>query len=520
MKKRLIITAAIAALLLAGGCSGGTKKTDTDGSVVIDWVGQCDSPVDSKSDIIAELEQKHGVKFNFIYLDRSKMDELMNIRIASGEIPDVFSVTSDSRYRELIDQSVLSEIPEDKLKSAAPELYKQTALEAGDDIWTAAKQDGKIYGLPKLNYNGKYHYVPIWRDDWLKNVGIDKIPETVDEAEEAFYRFVKNDPDRNGVDDTYGMSINGIKAILNAYGAHPLGYYWMKYNGKIEMSAVIPEMKEALTRLNKWYNDGIIDPEFITGENNGGHFANAASFYNGRIGFSNPGLPYHICPGFDDKDTGVSSNYTQFKAILGENATYTWGKPLVGPAGKSGAEHWGVFAGDYVVTGRNVANDENKLDKILEIFESQCTDFDEYILCKYGKEGRDWESSNGAYTKLIEPRERQALGLEANGVQILANNFDYYEKTLLPKQLEYYEETGTNADLEHYSQAVWGALPSDTQYKSAVQRNIEENYYAFISGARSIDEFDKWVEELNRAGLDTLRKEANEWYIEKYGKIE
>lgn len=123
MKKRLIITAAIAALLLAGGCSGGTKKTDTDGSVVIDWVGQCDSPVDSKSDIIAELEQKHGVKFNFIYLDRSKMDELMNIRIASGEIPDVFSVTSDSRYRELIDQGVLSEIPEDKLKSTAPELY-------------------------------------------------------------------------------------------------------------------------------------------------------------------------------------------------------------------------------------------------------------------------------------------------------------------------------------------------------------------------------------------------------------
>lgn len=39
MKKRLIITAAIAALLLAGGCSGGTKKTDTDGSVVIDWGG-------------------------------------------------------------------------------------------------------------------------------------------------------------------------------------------------------------------------------------------------------------------------------------------------------------------------------------------------------------------------------------------------------------------------------------------------------------------------------------------------
>ena len=50
-----------------------------------------------------------------------------------------------------------------------------------------------------------------------------------------------------------------------------------------------PEMKEALERIAKWYQDGVIDPEFVTGENQGGYWALSHSFINGRIGVSGGG---------------------------------------------------------------------------------------------------------------------------------------------------------------------------------------------------------------------------------------
>ena len=190
------------------------------GKIVLDWVSQNDAPVDNNSPVVAELEKRYDVDFNFIYMDRNQGAELLNVRIAGGEIPDVFTV-NDSQYRMYAKQGVLSEIKEETLKEKAPNFYELAKTNGEEKIWDAMKEGGKIYGLPSLSSNGSYHIVPIWRNDWLEKVGIDKIPETLDEAEEAFYKIVNEDPDGDGAKDTYAMSTYGIHAVLNAYGGHP-----------------------------------------------------------------------------------------------------------------------------------------------------------------------------------------------------------------------------------------------------------------------------------------------------------
>ncbi|MNW18704.1 hypothetical protein D3C71_2183690 [compost metagenome] len=50
------------------------------------------------------------------------------------------------------------------------------------------------------------------------------------------------------------------------------------------MDAIQPEMKEGLKLLAKWYKDGVIDPEFVTGENKGGYWATSHAFINNRVG--------------------------------------------------------------------------------------------------------------------------------------------------------------------------------------------------------------------------------------------
>ena len=518
MKKRFILTALTAALLVtAAGCGEKkeTVKTGADGRIVVDWVPQNDSPVDNNSPIVAEYEKKYGVDFNFIYMDRNQGAELLNVRIAGGEIPDVFTV-NDSQYRTYAKQGVLSEVKEETLKEKAPNFYELAKQNGEEGIWEAMKENGKIYGIPSLSPNGKYHIVPIWRDDWLKKVGIDKIPETIDEAEEAFYKFVNEDPDGDGQKDTYAMSTYGIHAVLNAYGGHPLKFYWTERDGKIIQSAVLPEMKDALARLNKWYKDGLIDPEFITGENKGQYWANSPGFTNGMLGFTANGMAYHISDTKRDKEKPASF-WSQFKQLQGEDSSYAPGKPLTGPFGHMGAEHWGTFSGGGVALGKNVGTDTEKQYKILNIFETLNSNYDEYIFANYGREGIEWEMRDGLIIQLIEDtKKRQSLGLLANGIMRATVNLEFVNRVEDPEAVEYAQKHAMHADIDHYRNIVWGGLPSDAMYKAIVTQKIEENYYAFITGARSIEEWDTFVAELNAAGLETLTKEANEWYDARY----
>lgn len=514
MKKWLSLGIIVLSIALIGsGCGKKSVATEENGTITIDWMPQNDAPVDTESPVIKELEAKFGVKFNFIYMDREKEVELLNVRIAGGEIPDVMR-RNDTICESFIQQGVLTEISEDLVKEVAPTLYNKTKEYGGEDIWDAVKKDGKLYGIPIISNNGQYHMVSIWRDDWLKNVGIDKIPETLDEAEDAFYKFTRNDPDGNGIADTYGLSANGIKAVFNAFGIHPYEMLWtMGDDGKVILSAALPEMKEALTLLNKWYQDGIIDPEFITGENKGQAWSSAVTFWNGRIGYSMPGMAYHVSPPLFEGNQG-STNYVNFKKIQGDTATYDYGVPLIGPAGKSGAESWGIFGGDFVLLGRNVGTDTPKMRKILEICEELNSDFDTFVLANSGREGYEWEAGTRYHSKL-DSKQSAAMGLSTNGILYLPTNFEFVKQVTEPAVTEFAEAYG-NIAKEKYVNLVWGGLPSDPLYNSIVKEKIEENIIKFITGARPMSEYDAYMQELNQSGLAQLTQEANEWYAEKY----
>ena len=107
MKKRLclLLAAVVAIGALLGGCGDKSETTGGSGDVMtIDWLPQNDDYVNSESPIVKKYEEILGVKFNFIYLDRSKMTELLNMRIASNQIPDVMRLSRDL-YQSYIDQA-------------------------------------------------------------------------------------------------------------------------------------------------------------------------------------------------------------------------------------------------------------------------------------------------------------------------------------------------------------------------------------------------------------------------------
>ena len=512
MKKKLgmLLALCVAAACIAAGCGKQQQAQTANGGVMtIDWLPQCDDYVNKDSPIVKKYEELLGVSINFIYLDRNQMTELLNMRIASNQIPDVMRLSKDM-YQAYIDQGVLADYSDDTLKKNAPTLYEICKTNAWESLWQDIQIKGKLYGIPTLNIQGRYPFVPIWRDDWLRNVGINKIPETLDEAEAAFYKFVNDDPDQNGEKDTYALSSMGFNAVYGAFGTQEYGL-WLEKDGKLVYTLTMPEMKEALTLLNKWYRDGLIDPEFITGENKGQYWANSVSFCNGRIGFSVPGAYYHISSA--EETTSASNNYTTFKDLQGESASYTTGKPFSGKDGKAGTYKWGVYNGNYIVMGKNVKNTEGKLDKILQIHEKMNSDFDFFKLAIIGIENEDYtyDAATGYYDRSLFAAKNisaAAAGLNTNGIAYVQNNFEFGE-AINKKDFNFANKV---AKFEGYENKVWAGLPSSGQFTGILESKAKEAIVLFITGQRSLDEFDQYVQEMNTAGLAQLTKEANEWY--------
>ena len=507
------------------GESGYLGKYDPENVLTISWLPQCDRPVDPNSEVTKAIEELFNIKIDYIYIDRERQRELLGIRLASNDIPDGWRTEDGNNYRDLVRQGVLAEIPMDLLEEVAPNLVAMTRevyAEFGD-IFEFMKEDGKLYGIPVANLNGSYMLMNLWRDDWLKAVGIDKVPETVDEAEAAFYAFANDDPDGNGVKDTYALSDFGIRQFLYAYGGEAMNS--LIRDGRVTKAVLEPEFKEGVAKLVQFYADGLIDPEFSTHENKGQYWASSITFQNGVVGFSQPGAYYHVSPPNPEiPDSTGSLNYEQFKA-LNPDGTFTYGKALKGPYPEVLSARWGNVPSSTFVMGANV--DEEEMIRILQIQEAVVTNWDTWLLVSKGVEGVTYETNMVGditdYTEIWNPdgSAQYDPGISTNGfIYMHANNFEFNKKA---GALGYVwaEEWATPEALgcTPWTDPIFGSFDSEVNDAVAACRTrCEEALNLFVSGQRPFNdaEWDKFIGELEAAGILKWQAAAQSWYDENF----
>jgi putative aldouronate transport system substrate-binding protein len=373
------ITFTMAALMLLTGISvyatGSSVAVTPTEPIVIDWLAyNCYRHPEPDALVIKKMEEKYGVKFNIWFIDEKNWDDALGVRLAAGEMPDYFRIKNSGIVGKYVEQGILAPVTDEMFKQIPNYVKLIDEYDTDKNIYMDVMIDGKIYALKVINITGSYPTILVWRTDWLRNVGITKMPETIAEFEDAMYKMAKNDPDKNGKNDTYGLSSTAIGVVFGAYGMMPLkqvqkgGLHWTTKNGKLVFSAIQPEMKEPLAMLQKWYKDGVIDPEFITGENKGGYWALSHAFMNGRIGLTGLVMATHWNPPLLEGHNPAVCLAEFIKvnpdAVYGE--TVEIGKPPVGPTGKSGAHQWGYAGESTGFTTKCVANKE-KTDIILKL---------------------------------------------------------------------------------------------------------------------------------------------------------
>ena len=82
--------------------------------------------------------------------------------------------------------------------------------------------DGEMFTFGYMPNTSKYPNMGVWRRTWLEAIG-EEVPKTLEDAERVWYAFTKNDPDGNGVNDTYGLSAGGMQQVYNARADPAIG---------------------------------------------------------------------------------------------------------------------------------------------------------------------------------------------------------------------------------------------------------------------------------------------------------
>jgi len=527
MRKIVILVCALGcftALALWAGAAD-EKATVAAGPMKLTMAVAQQFAVPSDSKYVKLMGKKYNIQFDIWPCYGDEYANQVALRLAAGEIPDLMQLGGQDAV-ELVKQKIIMELNLKDIQQHMPKWWKEINTYSTSPF-KYCKIDGKVYGLPGQSADGIYHFVVLWRSDWLKKLGIAKTPETLAEAEKALYAFAKNDPDGNGKADTYGLSNLGMLPIFGAFGPIPYNNnaeneMYSEKGGKILHNATQPEMKEALKLFAKWYKDGVLDPEFVTGERTGGHWSATQAFSSGRIGMSSPGQYYHSGSQADlDRNDGrvYKMFYDTQKAMGNKDAAYVHGKPPLGTDGKTaGTLKWGVEEGMGFVFGTTLEKDHAKLLRILDWLDDTWMVFDNYMSAIYGTKGEDWtyDEASGKLSVGLGPDTKEAQEKDTYPQIGLGFFFVNDIVSMMRKETpKFYQFADKVANFTvGYADPVGAApLASFSKYQADLLKLTLVAHTDMITGKKPIDAaFDQYVKDWMAAGGAAVLEEANAWY--------
>ncbi|MFK7694145.1 hypothetical protein [Paenibacillus sp. HJGM_3] len=442
------------------------------------------------------------MKIKIVNMDLSNAEQI-RLYFADGKTADHIRMNTAADAQLLMDQGLLKEISEEKLRKFMPTWMK--SLESMVDpkiVKSSMYYKGKIYGVPFFNFAGIQPNLMGIRKDWLDNVGITKYPETIEEYHEVLKRFTFNDPDKNGKNDTYGG--HGVQLYLKGafgLGAPEINYYVDKA-GKIYSTATSDNYKQYLKVLQSWYKEGLIDPESITDQRP----QQRAKWSSGKFGVL-ADHPWWFAGSTPD-------NLTKILLDKNPNAKLDFFKPFAGPDGQKGATTGLNYPAMNFGFGFGKDTSDEKIERIMAIKEYIAANDDFWTRLYYGEEGKGYTKNKDGIIQ-VTPEYLNNDKLVAEGL----NNF----YALRPETWEFKKKTGVFKDeLPAYEIAMnspvvyntvnftySGKNEAQSKYGTALNTIVTEFMTNAITGKLDIDkEWEAFKKRyLDAGGTATI----NEW---------
>ncbi len=190
----------------------------------------------------------------------------INIAIGANNISDMFSinlnqfnslVTNDQIYDDLT--NVFDNYASDELKEAMGWEAELKQNSPAFKKWTINK---KLKAIPTSSIDYAACPVLYIRKDWLDIIGYDA-PKTLDELERILFKFKENNLGKglSACKDILFSNAGSLDLIFNAYGSYPT-LFKRNSDGSLAFGFEGEETKRALDRMQYWYSNGLIYPQF------------------------------------------------------------------------------------------------------------------------------------------------------------------------------------------------------------------------------------------------------------------
>ncbi|RED55983.1 extracellular solute-binding protein [Cohnella lupini] len=481
----------------------------------ISWTMHLNVPVPEDAEMLKYVEDKFNVDLDVWNLENNQYESLLDMKLAQGDIPDLFRIRQPQDLLKYQQQGLLAEIPADMLDRYAPNIMKAIRNNA-----PAYQYDGvideKYYGIPVINPTNIYRMPVVYRKDWLDKLGL-PVPNTLSDFEKVIYAFANEDPDGNGKKDTYGLSLQGMNVVFGAFGQIVFAdqLYFGEKDNNLVIGALEPEMKEALQYLRKWYRDGVIDPEFITGENKGGYKHLSHAFIEGKIGMTSMGNYYHWIQKGDYSALNADGEETPVEATFNvkeltakyPQARIVFGRPFSGPDGKRGSQAYDMLM-NFTAIGADAAKEPGKMEKILQILDyvSANPDPDEYNSMIYGVQGKHWKWAGSAKEDVIvmPPYDKMF-----NYQNVIGSSLGMTVPSK-PTQRREQWASSLSLDKDGIYNALKVATPSLISKGPDLIQMKDKAYISIITGEKPLNYFDDFVKEFMDAGGSQVLREAND----------
>lgn len=504
MKKKVIkaaLSVIMASMIALTGCSG-SGSSNTEGSAdsgnskitqiyIYQNSGVLDTgrPEGSDPDKLKEMQQmyveKLGIEPIAIVPPKGSETEKLNILLSSKDRLDVFygkwdDYASKGAIRPIND--LLDQYGQD-VKKAWPE-----------NAWAKmTDKDGKIWGIPRTTPTVAH---PVWlRMDWMEKLNL-TMPTNLDELETILKMFKENDPDGNGKADTIPMMTN-LSGLRNGFlgGFTEFGNSnWIDpADNKLKPVELAPGFKDFVTKMADWYQKGYIYKEAF------GKWTPLDLLKTNRVGSSSAWYSWIALQVPRAKEVDPNMNYVLAKDIKGP-------KGLIQTVAQAGTN------------GLLFTKKSKNPEEAMKFINDQYKDVPSNTIT--AKFGLDWEFTDSNKFEFVNRDQKFSYAGEFYLSAGLPTETKYAAKDPMQEMMSNHLRT----ELEQLSTAKMpidallvydqSALLDKIPNLGDLNRLKDEELTKFIMGARPLNEFDKFIDELYQAGLNNWIEEMTRQYNE------
>lgn len=523
MKKRRLMAAAMAAVMLTGTLAGCSAKSETSGTEAAKGeagTSQAQTEETLEGSLVSKEPKEFTVFLNFnnmpfdsnwqvwqeaakrtnislkgtISLSNSNEEEAFNLMMSSGNLADIIGYVDASSLEKLGRDGGMIPL-NDLIKEHAPNIQKVLDEDARFRQ-TAYSLDGNIYQIPK---NQELKAVEFWwiRQDWLDKLNL-KAPTTVDELHDVLYAFRNEDPNGNGLKDE-------IPLFDRAGWKQPDEYLYLwdtslefyPRDGKMKYEPLEENFKTGVSNMIKWYQEGLIDPEIFTrgassrdtllGGDLGGctHDWVSTANYNSTLQETIPGFQMVAIVPPADQNGVVKERVSRYPGVgwgissqCKDPVTVIKFMDYFFTEEGSDLMNWGIEGDTFT---RDADGSKHFTDTVLQ---SELTPIG--YLRSIGAQYRIGMCQDGDY----EYATMKEDGIEANK---LYNGHDEWFDDSLPPYLD-------------GKMALKYTSDDETEYKNimaSIKPYVDEKFQSWILGVNDFDsEYDIFIKELKARGID------------------